>query len=626
MNSANSQHVTNVCDRIQGRSLQAQLTARLSSSSFRTGISVWVCLFALGLPAAAQWRTGYLMPREAAGQTAATIPRSEYTHVIHYAPAAAVPSLSAAARSRTINLQTVSRSATPETIPGPTFTYYVDSVNGSDSNPGTQAKPKQHLSAIPSLRPGQSVGLKRGGVWRETLNLGASGTAGNPVRYGAYGTGTPPLLTGADIIPLWTPELSKTGSYTFTAYYAAASVEPHFVSDNTTPLVRIASKASLAPGAWWWDSATKRIYTRLPGDTNPSAHTMEASRRPYIVNCNQHSFLIFDGLALTMANEEGIHAYNSDHVTIQNTTITYTTTYGVYIPAGYGLVRGSVFAHNQGYSVYYQGSNNVIDLNTISDVADLFNGQRYPQAIHNGAPDNGSVVSNNTITNVNGPDGYCHGVYMSPGTTNYKIFGNMISRINGDGIKVTGTSTVYKNTITGATEGGIVVTTNGTKQTVNTTIHHNVVHGNHRGIMEQNIGPSSVSIAIYNNVCYKNNRGTSSNELYIPDTITSLTIKNNILYADTDSNTLSSTVQKNIISTNNIHYRVKPGSFIYYAGRALDWSTWISLGRDANSVNADPQLTGPTTTFTLKADSPGIGKGAYILGISATSNPNIGAF
>src|ERR1022692_1010641 len=43
------------------------------------------CLLALALPAAAQWRTGYFMQHEAAGQTAATIPWSKYTHVIHSA-------------------------------------------------------------------------------------------------------------------------------------------------------------------------------------------------------------------------------------------------------------------------------------------------------------------------------------------------------------------------------------------------------------------------------------------------------------------------------------------------------------------------------------------------------------
>ena len=44
-----------------------------------------LCLLALVLPALGQWRTGYFMQGEAGGQTAATIPWSKYTHVVHYA-------------------------------------------------------------------------------------------------------------------------------------------------------------------------------------------------------------------------------------------------------------------------------------------------------------------------------------------------------------------------------------------------------------------------------------------------------------------------------------------------------------------------------------------------------------
>jgi hypothetical protein len=46
---------------------------------------LFFCLLALALPALPQWRTGYFMQGEAGGQTAATIPWSKYTHVVHYA-------------------------------------------------------------------------------------------------------------------------------------------------------------------------------------------------------------------------------------------------------------------------------------------------------------------------------------------------------------------------------------------------------------------------------------------------------------------------------------------------------------------------------------------------------------
>src|ERR1017187_4490972 len=61
----------------------ARAAANASVTASRWPLSF--CLLALALPAAAQWRTGYFMQHEAAGQTAATIPWSKYTHVIHSA-------------------------------------------------------------------------------------------------------------------------------------------------------------------------------------------------------------------------------------------------------------------------------------------------------------------------------------------------------------------------------------------------------------------------------------------------------------------------------------------------------------------------------------------------------------
>jgi hypothetical protein len=43
------------------------------------------CVLIFASVAFSQWRTGYFMDGNAAGQTAATIPWSHYTHVIHYA-------------------------------------------------------------------------------------------------------------------------------------------------------------------------------------------------------------------------------------------------------------------------------------------------------------------------------------------------------------------------------------------------------------------------------------------------------------------------------------------------------------------------------------------------------------
>ncbi len=78
--------------------------------------------------------------------------------------------------------------------------YFVDSVNGSDSNNGTSAATsKQNLSALPSLSNGQTVRLARGSTWR-----GASQFINEPSRTSvsvkAYGHGARPIIDCSTVL------------------------------------------------------------------------------------------------------------------------------------------------------------------------------------------------------------------------------------------------------------------------------------------------------------------------------------------------------------------------------------------------------------------------------------------
>lgn len=87
----------------------------------------------------------------------------------------------------------------------PGFTYYVDPA-GSDAADGTTAatawKTLAKVNAA-TLTPGQSVGLKAGGIWRETLIPGQGGTSAAPIRFGSYGTGSAPVIAASDTLT-WT--------------------------------------------------------------------------------------------------------------------------------------------------------------------------------------------------------------------------------------------------------------------------------------------------------------------------------------------------------------------------------------------------------------------------------------
>src|SRR5262249_47660098 len=92
-------------------------------------------------------------------------------------------------------------------------TYYVDSTAGSDAYTGTQASPSggngPWLSlgrvGATSLVPGDTVLLKCGGTWRESLVVSGSGTAANLIRIGSYPSvcpsGTNPVIDGSVAVP-----------------------------------------------------------------------------------------------------------------------------------------------------------------------------------------------------------------------------------------------------------------------------------------------------------------------------------------------------------------------------------------------------------------------------------------
>ncbi len=78
--------------------------------------------------------------------------------------------------------------------------YYVDSSLGDDANVGTDAaQPWKTIEKInaSTFLAGDNVLFKKGSVWNgETLTVPNSGAAGNPINFGAYGSGSNPILDG----------------------------------------------------------------------------------------------------------------------------------------------------------------------------------------------------------------------------------------------------------------------------------------------------------------------------------------------------------------------------------------------------------------------------------------------
>lgn len=82
-------------------------------------------------------------------------------------------------------------------------TYYVDSIEGDDTNSGVSEElPWKTLEKVnaTTFLPGDSILLKAGSSWTGQLWPKGSGESGSPIRIDSYGDGVDPLINGAGVL------------------------------------------------------------------------------------------------------------------------------------------------------------------------------------------------------------------------------------------------------------------------------------------------------------------------------------------------------------------------------------------------------------------------------------------
>ena len=93
-------------------------------------------------------------------------------------------------------------------IPSKATNYYF-AANGSDYNSGTSASsPWQTINKLNSisgsLRPGDNVYFNRGDLFYGSIQVNSSGSSGSPITFGAYGSGSNPVISGFTSVNSWT--------------------------------------------------------------------------------------------------------------------------------------------------------------------------------------------------------------------------------------------------------------------------------------------------------------------------------------------------------------------------------------------------------------------------------------
>jgi hypothetical protein len=455
--------------------------------------------------------------------------------------------------------------------------YYVD-CNAAAGGDGSITTPWDALGDMSVLTGDQSdntVYLKRGCTFRETLYARGSGTAGHPHTFTAYGTGADPIITGADI--LTTTGWTKTGGAT-NVYEKALTTNPgSYVLEDGVKMTKQSSTANVDSnaGSYYW--ASDVIYVNATGaskDPSSNGKVYETPIRATLASTNEKSYLVFDGLQIQMATTYGVWSSDSNkasNVTVKNCTFKW-------LP----------------YGNSFHGDNITIQYNTFTDTPRCIE-FRDIDASHC----TNFIIEYNTFSNIGSATESNAGILLDSDTNadnaDYHsgiIRYNVFSTVQGRAIDgFIGNSSIYyniiKNVTTGAAGSAICLEVNGKGNTV------------------------------YNNVFYE----CANYAIFInSDPVagdTANVIKNNIFYSTTVNHIIG--VSAGVVAGTpptidyNIYWMGSGGETRYQWGATdytfTNWKTQSS--GDANSKEADPQFIS-TANFHLLSSSPAINAGVNV--------------
>ena len=398
--------------------------------------------------------------------------------------------------------------------------YYVDSSTGDDSSSGrSPSSAWRTIAKVNSiaLAPGDTVYLRRGAIWRETLEPRNGGAPGHPVTFTAYGSGPAPIISGSDIVTGW--------SSTDVSIFHARSSKPNNVYVDGGPgwgLTRacclpgesctrsdFCATGPMTAGTWYWNPATSELYVWLPDGSNPANHVVEAAVRIYGMNATadagEKGNIVVDGLAFERTGGYGIYFYSNAEggkgpvgVVIRNNTVRQTGTgqidggeyyNAIHFDEHVELNTAPEFIDN---SIAYSGGHGNAINSQMADGARIV-GNRAEHFNHNGFDTKHSasvLVRGNTAHDATEANGiyqeYCANGMIENNVV-YNVSGSVPGR--GSGIQIdAGTSgaTIVGNSISNVLTGIYLITPATARDNVVSHAGHAVLEANAGGNFENN--------------------------------------------------------------------------------------------------------------------------------------------
>lgn len=211
--------------------------------------------------------------------------------------------------------------------------YYVDAVNGSDTNAGTS--PENAWKTVRKVnefdfQPGDVIHFRAGQVWRESLHC-QSGAENKPLTYTRYGSGAKPVfLASLDVCleHLWVDRGNNIWSTA--SEFFSTGISPDYLDVGNIILIKTGETEKKAAWKRWsleeltsqgdFFHNTRNDLLFFYSEKNPAVaySKMEAAMKRNIFDISNSEYLVIDGLAAAYTGAHGAYGYQTKHVIIRN--------------------------------------------------------------------------------------------------------------------------------------------------------------------------------------------------------------------------------------------------------------------------------------------------------------------
>ncbi|HVK60548.1 MAG TPA: right-handed parallel beta-helix repeat-containing protein, partial [Bdellovibrionales bacterium] len=245
-------------------------------------------------------------------------------------------------------------------------TFYIDSSKGSDENTGLAEESPWKTFAnlkIREIKPGDTILLKRGEVWFDTLSIEAKGTEAQPVRIGTYGEGqTLPIISGSVSAVeiewkkltgnIWSAQVAASeGEEPLRAFQGDKSYRQEFLKERFRRLK--------AEGDWAWESTDGgTLFVRSTHSPASWREPLEFNVRRYGIDIRGGSHFSIEGVAVVRARD-GLRV-RGGHGVIKNLVAEENSVNGVVINGGWNRIENVRSLQNR-VGFFIEGEDNQLD-------------------------------------------------------------------------------------------------------------------------------------------------------------------------------------------------------------------------------------------------------------------------